>query len=117
MIHKVPTTTNSSEHIHLSAGTTSGRNISTMRTLDGSGVSLDRRASLDNYNRAMLQHTLRQMAAFTDSCDFAKRRNSGTSGSSGRSNASTVAGMARSETQSSPTSTFVTGIPGDVERV
>ncbi|KKA16580.1 hypothetical protein T310_9847 [Rasamsonia emersonii CBS 393.64] len=108
---------NSSEDTYPSAGTPGGR-TSTMRGLDGSGVGRDPRASLQNYNQVMLQHTLRQMAAFTDNCDFAKRRNSGTSGSSGRSNASTVAGVARGGTESSPPrSTPGDRISGDVERV
>ncbi|CRG87367.1 hypothetical protein PISL3812_04384 [Talaromyces islandicus] len=61
------------------------------------GSSVNPHASIDDYNRVMLQYTQRQMAAFTNSAPGNRRSsgNSGSSGSSGQSNTSSIANMAR----------------------
>lgn len=64
----------------------------------GFSSSIEPPASVDDYNRIMLQYTQRQLAAFTNNGSLGERRNSGTSGSSGRSvrsSASSVSNMAR----------------------
>lgn len=69
------------------------------------GSSVNPHASIDDYNRVMLQYTQRQMAAFTSNGSSGARRNSGTSGrsgSSGQSNASSVTNMARTGNGPSP---------------
>ncbi|KGO43399.1 hypothetical protein PEX1_025060 [Penicillium expansum] len=63
-------------------------------TLIDSYRSLDpTRASLEDYNRSMLQYTQRQMSSFADTDD--SRRDSQSSGKSGRSSASSGSNMSR----------------------
>ncbi|KAH8702145.1 hypothetical protein BGW36DRAFT_424432 [Talaromyces proteolyticus] len=64
--------------------------------LDAQGLdrSTNPPASIDDYNRVMLQYTQQQLAAFTNNGDFGDRRSSATSGSSGHSNSSSVTNMA-----------------------
>lgn len=65
------------------------------------GSSVNPHASVDDYNRVMLQYTQRQMAAFTNNGSPGNRRNSatsgtsGVSGASGQSSSSSVTNMAR----------------------
>ncbi|KAJ5851358.1 uncharacterized protein N7529_010743 [Penicillium soppii] len=51
------------------------------------------RASLEDYNRSMLQYTQRQMSSFVDTDD--SHRSSQSSGQSGRSSTSTSSNMSR----------------------
>ncbi|QKX61251.1 uncharacterized protein TRUGW13939_08399 [Talaromyces rugulosus] len=60
----------------------------------GLASSANPHASVDDYNRVMLQYTQRQLAAFTTNSPSA-RRSSATSGSSGPSNSSSVTNIAR----------------------
>jgi hypothetical protein len=79
----------------------SGRD-SGLGPLDTGTSGVDPNASVDDYNRVMLQYTQRQIAAFTDGENGTGRRNSGTSRSSGQSNVSSVGNMARTGTGPSP---------------
>ncbi|EKV10900.1 hypothetical protein PDIG_53880 [Penicillium digitatum PHI26] len=68
-------------------------------TLVDSYRSLDpSRASLEDYNRSMLQYTQRQMSSFVDADD--PRRQSQSSGKSGRSSASSGSNLSRQATAS-----------------
>ncbi|KAJ9481590.1 hypothetical protein VN97_g11880 [Penicillium thymicola] len=68
-------------------------------TLVDSYRSLDpSRASLEDYNRSMLQYTQRQMSSFVDTDDL--RRDSQSSGKSGRSIASSGSNISRQATAS-----------------
>lgn len=72
------------------------------------GSSVNPRASIDDYNRVMLQYTQLQMASFTDKGSPEARRNnsgtSGTSGSSAQSTTSSVTNLARTGTEPPPRS-------------
>jgi hypothetical protein len=73
---------------------TSETHVETYRSLDPA------HASLEDYNRSMLQYTQRQMSSFVDVDDShrgsgSSSRSSQSSGQSGRSSASTGSGMAR----------------------
>ncbi|CRL29429.1 unnamed protein product [Penicillium camemberti] len=76
-------------------------NVDTMsnETLVDSYRSLDpSRASLEDYNRSMLQYTQRQMSSFVDTDD--SRRDSQSSGKSGRSIGSSGSNISRQTTES-----------------
>jgi hypothetical protein len=85
------------------SGRTTG--IGPLQTAPG----VDPYASVDDYNRVMLQYTQRQIEAFTQSGDNTLGRhnsgNSRSSGSSGRSNASSVTNMAGAGTALPPQQT------------
>ncbi|KAF7521505.1 hypothetical protein PCG10_008284 [Penicillium crustosum] len=80
---------------------TGSDNVDTMsnEALVNSYRSLDpSRASLEDYNRSMLQYTQRQMSSFVDTDD--SRRDSQSSGKSGRSIASSGSNISRQTTES-----------------
>ncbi|KAK9855557.1 hypothetical protein MYU51_002091 [Penicillium brevicompactum] len=75
--------------------TASETHVDSYRSLDPA------RASLEDYNRSMLQYTQRQMSTFVDVDDShsgsgTSSRSSQSSGQSGRSNEGTGSGLARS---------------------
>jgi len=80
---------------------TGGMEIPASETHVDAYRSLDpARASLEDYNRSMLQYTQRQMSSFVDVDDShrgsgSSSRSSQSSGQSGRSSASTNSSMAR----------------------
>ncbi|EED17934.1 conserved hypothetical protein [Talaromyces stipitatus ATCC 10500] len=93
-MHSLPMAMNPAEGLPTEdiSGRTSG--IALLETTPG----IDPRASVDDYNRVMLQYTQRQIEAFTQAGDnMLGRRNSGnsrSSGSSGQSNTSSMTNMA-----------------------
>lgn len=63
--------------------------------LNTTSSGVDPNASVDDYNRVMLQYTQRQIEAFTQNGDnMLARQNSGTSRNSGQSNNSSITNMA-----------------------
>ncbi|KAJ5343953.1 uncharacterized protein N7506_003777 [Penicillium brevicompactum] len=84
--------------------TASETHVDSYRSLDPA------RASLEDYNRSMLQYTQRQMSTFVDVDDShsgsgTSSRSSQSSGQSGRSNEGTGSGLARSANGPLPPST------------